>query len=114
MRGIDYNQVNHRAAPARLPQGAEQRPAGAEGGRRVQPELQRRTSPGSQPLPFFAAARQRRLTNGTVLSNIQTGQVGELANFYQTSTDQRDREFLSTTRTFWGANVLTNYSNSAL
>ncbi len=67
---------------------------------------------GSQPLPFFAQLDQGgRLTNATVISNIQTGQVGELGSFYQTNGFNGNVNFFRNPNLL-GANVLTNYSNS--
>jgi hypothetical protein len=66
---------------------------------------------GSQPLPFFALF-DSRLTNATVISNIQTGQVGELGSFYQTGRFNGPVSFFANPNIL-GANALTNYSNAS-
>jgi hypothetical protein len=69
--------------------------------------------PGSQPLPFFAAMPNGgSLTNATVQNYIQTGQVGELANFYQTNGLNGPYNFYRNVNTL-GANMLQNYSTSS-
>jgi Carboxypeptidase regulatory-like domain/TonB dependent receptor len=68
--------------------------------------------PGSQPLPFFAQLPSGGLlTNSTVISDIQTGQVGELGSLYQTNGLNGPVNFFANPNVL-GANVLTNYSNS--
>ena len=67
---------------------------------------------GSQPLPFFGRlTNSGSLTNATVVSNIQTGQVGELGNYYQTLRQNGTVNFFANP-SLLGANVLSNYSNS--
>jgi len=66
---------------------------------------------GSQPLPFFAALPSGGLlTNATVISDIQTGQVGELGSLYQTNGLNGPVNFFANPNVL-GANVLTNFSN---
>ena len=68
--------------------------------------------PGSQPLPFFAQLPNGgNLANGTILSDIQTGQVGDLASFYQSSRINGPANFFPNPNVL-GANVLENFSNS--
>ena len=68
---------------------------------------------GSQPTTFFnAMPNSGYLTNSTVRSYLQTGQVGELANFYQTNLVNGPYNFYRNTNAL-GANVLTNYGNSS-
>ena len=68
---------------------------------------------GSQPLPYFAAMPNNgTLTNATVESYIQTGQVGELANTYQTNGLNGPYNYYMNRNTL-GANMLQNYSSSS-
>jgi Carboxypeptidase regulatory-like domain/TonB dependent receptor-like, beta-barrel len=68
---------------------------------------------GSQVLNFFPLLPSGgRLTDGTVISNIQTGQVGELANYYQTGRFNGNYSFYNNPNIL-GGNVLTNYSNTS-
>jgi len=68
---------------------------------------------GSQALPYFAAMPSGGyLTNSTVESYIQTGQVGELANFYQTNRVNGPYNYYNNPNTL-GANLLQNYSSSS-
>lgn len=63
-------------------------------------------------MPFFAQLPSGGLlTNATVISDIQTGQVGELASLYQTNGLNGPVNFFANPNVL-GANVLTNYSNS--
>jgi outer membrane receptor protein involved in Fe transport len=67
---------------------------------------------GSQPLPFFNALPSGGLlTNSTVVSDIQTGQVGELGSLYQTNGLNGPYNFFANPNIL-GANALTNYSNA--
>jgi hypothetical protein len=68
---------------------------------------------GSQQLPFFNALPSAGLlTNATVISDIQTGQVGELGSLYQTNALNGPVNFFANPNVL-GANVLTNYSNAS-
>ncbi len=68
---------------------------------------------GSQPLPFFNALPSGGLlTNATVISDIQTGQVGELASLYQTNGLNGPYNFFRNPDTL-GANMLQNFSSSS-
>jgi hypothetical protein len=67
---------------------------------------------GSQPLPFFNALPSAGLlTNATVISDIQTGQVGELAALYQSNGLNGPVNFFANPNML-GANALENYSNA--
>ncbi len=67
---------------------------------------------GSQQLPFFATLGSGGLlTNATVVSDIQTGQVGELASLYQTNALNGAANFYKNPNAL-GANLLSNFSNS--
>ncbi len=68
--------------------------------------------PGSQPTPFFnAMPNGGYLTNSSVRSYLQTGAVGDLANFYQINGINGPYNFY-TNPNILGGNVLTNYSNA--
>lgn len=68
---------------------------------------------GSQATPFFnAMPNGGYLTNSSVISYLQTGAVGELANFYQTNKINGPYNFYQNPNIL-GANVVTNYSNSS-
>jgi hypothetical protein len=70
------------------------------------------TIAGSQPTTFFnAMPNSGYLTNSTVRGYLQTGAVGELANFYQSNLINGPYNFYRNTSAL-GANVLTNYGNS--
>jgi hypothetical protein len=67
---------------------------------------------GSVPTPFFNAMPSGGyLTNSSVKSYMQQGQVGELANFYQINGVNGPYNFYMNPNIL-GGNVLTNYSNS--
>jgi len=67
---------------------------------------------GSLPTPFFnAMPNAGYLTNSSVKSYMQTGQVGELASFYQTNSINGPYNFYANPNIL-GGNVMTNYSNS--
>jgi hypothetical protein len=56
---------------------------------------------GSQPLPFFNALPSGGLlTNATVSTDIQTGQVGELASLYQSNGLNGPYNFFTNPNTF--------------
>jgi hypothetical protein len=68
---------------------------------------------GSQPTPFFnAMPNSGYLTNSSVRNYLQTGQVGELANFYQSNLVNGPYNFYRNPNEL-GGNVLTNYGNSS-
>jgi hypothetical protein len=67
---------------------------------------------GSVPTPFFNVMPSGGyLTNSSVKSYMQTGQVGELANFYQINGVNGPYSFYPNPNIL-GGNVMTNYSNS--
>ena len=69
---------------------------------------------GSQPVPayFNSMPNGGYLTNSTVISYLQTGQVGELANFYQTNRVNGSNNYYNNPYTL-GANMLENFSSSS-
>jgi hypothetical protein len=68
---------------------------------------------GSQPTPYFNAMPSGGfLTNSSVVSDLQTGAVGELGNFYQNNRINGANNYYQNPNVL-GANVLTNYSNSS-
>lgn len=68
---------------------------------------------GSQPTTFFnAMPNGGYLTNSSVVTYLQQGAVGELANFYQTNQVNGPYNFYINTSAL-GCNVLTNYSSSS-
>lgn len=112
IRGIDYNQVliNQLLPNFLIAQGNGWAAvkAGSPFNATYNPNI-----PGSQPTPFFnAMPNGGYLTNSSVVSYLQTGQVGELANFYQTNRINGPYNFYMNPNVL-GANVLTNYSNSS-
>jgi len=69
--------------------------------------------PGSRPLTIFPRLVEGgRLTNSTILTYLQQGQVGELANNYQTNLLNGPINFHSNPYAL-GCNFVTNYSNSS-
>jgi len=67
---------------------------------------------GSVALPYFAAMPNGGyLTNSSVIGYMQTGAVGELANFYQYNGVNGSNNYYNNTNTL-GANLLQNYSSS--
>ena len=67
---------------------------------------------GSQPLPFFdRLPSSGNLTNATVRTNIETGQVGQLGEFYQTNRVNGPVNFFLNPNAL-GTNLMTNYSNA--
>ncbi len=67
---------------------------------------------GSQPLTFFPSLPSGGLlTNSTVLSDIQTGQVGELASLYQTNGLNGSTSFFPNPNAL-GANYTSNGADS--
>jgi hypothetical protein len=68
--------------------------------------------PGSQPLPVFGSLPSNGfLSNATVQSYLQQGQVGELANLYQTNGLNGSINFYPNPNIL-GANVVTNSGSS--
>lgn len=68
---------------------------------------------GSQPTPYFnAMPNGGYLTNSSVMSYLQTGQVGELANFYQINRVNGPYSYYNNPYTL-GANLMQNYSSSS-
>jgi len=69
--------------------------------------------PGSQQLTVFPKLSQRgSLSNGDVLYYLQTGEVGELAAYYQESGLNGSVNFFPNPNAI-GADMLTNYSSSS-
>ena len=67
---------------------------------------------GSVALPYFAAMPNGGyLTNSSVISYLQTGAVGELANFYQYNGINGSNNYYRNPNTL-GANLLQNFSSS--
>jgi hypothetical protein len=67
---------------------------------------------GSQQIPFFAnLSGGGQLTSSTVRSYLQQGQVGELANYYQTGRFNNGINFFPNPKA-QPAYMLTNYSNA--
>ena len=68
---------------------------------------------GSVALPYFnAMPNGGYLTNSSVISYLQTGAVGELANFYQYNGINGSNNYYKNPNTL-GANLLQNYSGSS-
>jgi hypothetical protein len=68
--------------------------------------------PGSVAIPYFAAMPNGGyLTNSSVESYLQTGEVGELGNFYQYNGINGPNNYYKNVNTL-GANLLQNYSSS--
>ena len=112
IRGLDYNQVQiGQLLPAF--QAAQQNGLLAQKATgSFNPSFNANIA-GSQPLPFFAAMPSGGLlTNATVISDIQTGQVGELASLYQTNGLNGPYSFFRNPNTL-GANMLQNFSSSS-
>ena len=69
--------------------------------------------PGSQPLTLLPSLPANLTTSANVLAYLQQGQVGELANYYQTSYGVSNLPFSFYTNPYvLGANVLTNGGTS--
>ncbi|WP_031498481.1 TonB-dependent receptor [Bryobacter aggregatus] len=66
---------------------------------------------GSTPLPFFDQMPGALLTNGTISGLIQRGEIGELANTYQSNLLNAPFNFYRNSNAV-GVNMMTNYSNS--
>jgi Carboxypeptidase regulatory-like domain len=112
IRGIDYNQV---MISALLPafQGAYANGLAAQKATGVFAPAYNSAIPGSQPTPFFnAMPNAGYLTNASVISYLQTGQVGELANFYTVNGINGPYNFYPNPNTY-GANMLQNFSSSS-
>jgi hypothetical protein len=112
IRGIDYNQVMiGQLLPAF--QTAQANGLAAQKATGVFSPVYNANVPGSQQLPFFTAMPNGGyLTNASVVNYIQTGQVGELANFYQTNGINGPYNFYANPNTL-GANMLQNFSSSS-
>jgi hypothetical protein len=115
IRGIDYNQV---LINQLLPDFINAQNNGflaQKAGGSFDPRFNA-SIPGSQPLPFFAQlgtinGSPGGLTNATIVGLIQTGQVGELANQYQTIGANGNFNFYPTSLG-QGRNLTTNFSNT--
>jgi len=112
VRGIDYNQVIISGMLPDFQKALNNGLLSQKAGGSFDPRFNANIA-GSQPLPFFnALPNSGNLTNTTVINDIQTGQVGELGSFYQTSLINGSTNFFANPNVL-GANVLTNYSNSS-
>jgi outer membrane receptor protein involved in Fe transport len=68
---------------------------------------------GSQPIPLFGQlADSGDLKNSTVRNYIEQGEVGELANYYETEGLNGSVNFYTNPNAL-GANTITNFSNSS-
>ena len=112
IRGFDFNQVQ---IAAMLPDFLKAQNNGLlaqKAGGSFDPRFNANIA-GSQQLPFFnALPNSGSLTNSTVISNIQTGQVGELGSFYQTNKLNGSTNFFQNPNAL-GANALENFSNES-
>ena len=113
IRGIDYNQV---LISQLLPDFLKARnngllAQGAEWSFRPAYNAEHRRQPAAALL--LALPSGGNLTNGTVRGNIQTGAVGELANYLPDQRLNGPFNFYTNPKVL-GANVLTNYSNCYL
>jgi hypothetical protein len=70
--------------------------------------------PGSQPLTLFPKLARGALTDPNALNYLQTGEVGELATYYQTNgyNPANNVPFFQNTKAL-GTDLLTNYSSSS-
>jgi hypothetical protein len=112
IRGLDYNQV---VISGLLPafQIAQQNGLLAQKQGFAFSPVYNANVPGSQQTPYFNAMPSGGyLTNSSVISYIQTGQVGELANFYQTNRVNGPYNYYNNPNTL-GANMLENFSTSS-
>ncbi|HUK17805.1 MAG TPA: TonB-dependent receptor [Bryobacteraceae bacterium] len=112
IRGLDYNQV---VISGLLPafQIAQQNGLLAQKQGLAFSPVYNANVPGSQQTPYFnAMPSSGYLTNSSVISYIQTGQVGELANFYQTNRVNGPYNYYNNPNTL-GANMLENFSTSS-
>lgn len=112
IRGIDYNQVMiSQILPAFKI--AQQNGLAAQQATGSFAPAYNANIAGSQPIPFFnAMPNGGYLTNASVISYIQTGQVGELANFYTVNGVNGPYNFYANPNTY-GANMLQNFSSSS-
>ncbi len=111
IRGFDYNQVIIKNMLPDFQKAQNNGLLAQKAGGAFNPQYNPNIA-GSQPLPFFAQLPNGgNLTNSTVLGDIQTGQVGELGSFYQTSGINGPVSFFANPNLL-GANVTTNFSNS--
>ena len=112
IRGFDYNQVLINAILPDFLKAQQNGLLAQKAGGAFDPRYNANI-PGSQQLPFFNALPSAGLlTNATIISNIQTGQVGELASVYQTNGLNGPVNFFGNPNLL-GANALTNYSNAS-
>jgi len=112
IRGLDYNQV---VISGLLPafQIAQQNGLLAQKQGLAFSPVYNANVPGSQPTTYFnAMPNGGYLTNSTAISYIQTGQVGELANWYQTNRINGPYNYYNNPNTL-GANLLENFSTSS-
>ncbi len=113
LRGIDYNQVDVRSSGLLADfQRAEKNGylALASTGRFT--PAYNSAIPGSQPLTFFPTLPNGGLlTNSSVISYLQTGQVGTLAQFYQTNAINGNVNFFPNPNAL-GVNYTSNGADS--
>lgn len=111
VRGIDYNQVIINQLLPDFVKAQNNGLAAQRNGGTFDPRYNANV-PGSQPIPFFSQLPNGGyLTSGTIINYIQTGQVGELAYYYQAAGINGSTNFFANPNIL-GGNVLTNYSNA--
>jgi hypothetical protein len=111
IRGLDYNQV---VISGLLPafQQAQNNGYLAQAKNGSFNPTYNASIPGSVAIPYFAAMPNGGyLTNSSVESYLSTGEVGELANFYQYNGINGPNNYYKNVNTL-GANMLQNYSSS--
>ena len=111
IRGLDYNQI---VIGGLLPNFLQAQNNGflAQAAKGAFNPSYNSAIPGSVPLPYFAAMPSGGLlTNSTIMSYIQTGAVGDLANTYMTNGLNGPYSYYANPKTL-GANMLQNYSSS--
>jgi hypothetical protein len=110
IRGFDYNQVLINGILPDFQKAQNNGLLAQKAGGSFDPRFNANIA-GSQPLPFFAnLTNGGSLTNATVISDIQTGQVGELGSFYQSNRLNGSVNFFQNPNAL-GTNALENYSN---
>jgi hypothetical protein len=111
IRGIDYNQVQIGQILPNFQQAYQNGVLSLQQTGVFRPAYNANIT-GSQPLPFFnQLPGGGLLTNSTVITDIQTQQVGQLATVYQENGLNGPVNFFANPNIL-GGNVLQNYSNS--
>jgi outer membrane receptor protein involved in Fe transport len=112
IRGIDFNQVLLPAAYMTDFKNAQSNGFLSQAATGVFRPAYNANIAGSKPLPLFATMPSGGLlTNATIINEIQTGQVGDLASVYFTNGLAGPVNFFTNPYGL-GMNMLTNYSNS--